>query len=147
MLQEFKAFAMRGNVVDMAVGIIIGAAFATVVRSLVDDIIMPVVSLVTGAPDFSNLFILLRNPTGEEFTAIDTAREAGAVAFGYGLFLNALIAFLLVALAMFFIVRGMNRLLEKKAVEAETPAPPPAPTAEETLLAEIRDLLRAQAAG
>lgn len=147
MLQEFKAFAMRGNVVDMAVGIIIGAAFATVVRSLVDDIIMPVVSLVTGAPDFSNLFILLRNPTGEEFTAIDAAREAGAVAFGYGLFLNALIAFLLVALAMFFIVRGMNRLLEKKAVEAETPAPPPAPTAEETLLAEIRDLLRAQAAG
>lgn len=146
MLQEFKAFALRGNVVDMAVGIIIGAAFATVVRSLVDDIIMPIISSITGAPDFSNLFVLLRNPTGEEFTSIEAAREAGAVALGYGLFINAALAFLLVAIALFFIVRGMNRLMEQKAKEAETPSAPPAPTVQETLLAEIRDLLRAQGA-
>ena len=145
MLKEFKAFAMKGNMVDMAVGIIIGAAFATVVKSLVDDVIMPVISAVFQAPDFSNLFIVLRNPTGEAFTSIEAAREAGAVALGYGLFINALIAFLLVAVVLFFVVRAMNRLMEQKAEEAKTPAAPPAPTAQEALLAEIRDLLKEQA--
>ena len=147
MLKEFKEFAIKGNMVDMAVGIIIGAAFGTVVKSVVDDIIMPVVSAITGAPDFSNLFVILRNPTGETFTSIEAAREAGAVALGYGLFINALIAFLIVAFVLFIIVKSMNRL--KREQEAELDAEPeaePEPPAQEVLLAEIRDLLRAQQA-
>ena len=104
MIKEFKEFALKGNMLDMAVGIIIGAAFGTVVKSLVDDIIMPIVSAITGAPDFSNLFVVLRNPTGEVFTSIEAAREAGAVALGYGLFINATIAFLIVAFVLFVII-------------------------------------------
>ena len=144
MLKEFKEFAMKGNMVDMAVGIIIGAAFATVVKSLVDDVVMPLIAAVFQTPDFSNLFVVLRNPTGGAFTSIEAAREAGAVALGYGLFFNAVLAFLLVALVLFFVVRSMNRLMRQKAADAETPAAPPEPTAQEVLLAEIRDLLRAQ---
>lgn len=147
MLKEFKEFAIKGNMVDMAVGIIIGAAFGTVVKSVVDDIMMPVVSAITGAPDFSNLFVILRNPTGETFTSIEAAREAGAVALGYGLFINALIAFLIVAFVLFMIVKSMNKL--KREQEAELDAEPeaePEPPAQEKLLAEIRDLLRAQQA-
>lgn len=142
MLKEFKEFAMKGNMVDMAVGIIIGAAFATVVKSLVDDIIMPLIAGIVQVPDFSNLFLVLRNPTGASFTSIEAAREAGAVALGYGLFLNALIAFLLVAFVLFIVVKNMNKLMAQKAQEAEAPAGPPEPTAQEKLLAEIRDLLR-----
>ncbi len=138
MLKEFKEFAIKGNMVDMAVGIIIGAAFGTVVKSVVDDILMPVVSAVFNAPDFSNLFILLKNPTGAEFTSIEAARDAGAVALGYGLFINALIAFLIVAFVLFMIVKNMNKL--KKEAE-EAPAEPPAPPKNEVLLEEIRDLL------
>lgn len=145
MLQEFKKFAMKGNMVDMAVGIIIGAAFATVVQSMVDDVVMPIVSSVFDAPDFSNLFVMLRNPTGESFTSIEAAREAGAVALGYGLFINALIAFLIVAFVLFLIVRSMNRLMEQKVEAAAAPAAPPEPTAQEKLLAEIRDILRSGA--
>lgn len=144
MLEEFKQFALKGNMMDMAVGIIIGAAFATVISSLVDDVIMPVVSAIFQAPDFSNLFVVLRNPTNEAFTSIEAAREAGAVALGYGLFINALIAFLIVAVVLFLIIRNMNQLLDQKAKEAETPDAPPAPSSEEVLLAEIRDLLRSQ---
>ncbi len=95
MLKEFKAFALKGNMVDMAVGIIIGAAFATVIKSLVDDIIMPVTSAIFRIPDFRNLFVLLSNPSGESYVSIEAAREAGAVALGYGLFINALFAFLI----------------------------------------------------
>ena len=142
MLEEFKKFALKGNMMDMAVGIVIGAAFATVVSSLVDDVVMPIVSAVFQAPDFSNLFVVLRNPTNEVFTSIEAARDAGAVALGYGLFINALIAFLIVAFVLFVIIRNMNRLMEKKAKEAEAPAAPPDPSPEEVLLAEIRDLLR-----
>ncbi len=134
---------MKGNMVDMAVGIIIGAAFATVVKSLVDDVVMPLIAAVFQAPDFSNLFVVLRNPTGAAFTSIEAAREAGAVALGYGLFLNALIAFLIVAFVLFLVVRNMNRLMRQKAADATTPDAPPAPTPQEVLLAEIRDLLRA----
>jgi len=147
MLGEFKKFALKGNMVDMAVGIIIGAAFATVVSSLVDDVVMPIIAAVFQAPDFSNLFIVLRNPTGEAFTSLEAAREAGVVALGYGLFINAAIAFLLVAFVLFLVVRGMNRMTAMKAEEAAAPAPPPEPTAQEVLLAEIRDLLRMQARG
>lgn len=144
MLKEFKAFALKGNMVDMAVGIIIGAAFATVIKSLVDDIIMPLVSAIFQIPDFSNLFILLSSPGGESFTSIEAAREAGAVALGYGLFINALLAFLIVAVVLFLVIRSMNRLVAQKAAAASTPAAPPAPTAQEVLLADIRDLLKAQ---
>ncbi len=145
MLKEFKEFALKGNMVDMAVGIIIGAAFATVVQSLVNDIIMPVIAALVSVPDFSNLFVTLRNPTGQVFTSVEAAREAGAVVLGYGLFLNAIIAFLIVAFVLFIVVKNMNRLMAMKAAEAAEPDTPPAPSAEEVLLSEIRDILRSQA--
>ena len=142
MLKDFKEFALKGNMVDMAVGIIIGAAFGTVVKSVVDDILMPVVASVFGSPDFSNLFTVLRNPTGETFTSVDAAREAGAAVLGYGLFINALIAFMIVAFVLFMVVKNMNKL---KKQEEEAPAPPPEPSAEEKVLTEIRDLLAKRA--
>src|SRR5690606_15215729 len=121
MLKEVKEFALKGNMVDMAVGIIIGAAFATVVKSLVDDIIMPVIAGIFQAPDFSNLFVVLRNPTAEAFTSVEAAREAGAAVLAYGLFINALIAFLLVAFVLFIVVKNMNKLMALRAAEAEAP--------------------------
>lgn len=139
MMKEFKEFAIKGNMVDMAVGIIIGAAFGTVVKSVVNDLLMPVVSAVFGTPDFSNLFVLLKNESGATFTSIEAAREAGAVALGYGLFINAMIAFIIIAFVLFMVVRSMNNM--KKAEEA-APSEPPAPSNEEVLLGEIRDLLR-----
>ena len=147
MLQEFKKFAIKGNMVDMAVGIIIGAAFGTVVKSVVDDIIMPLVSAITGAPDFSNLFIILRAPAeavGVNMESIAAVREAGGVALGYGLFINALLAFLIVAIVLFFIVKGMNEMKRKEEEAPAAPPAPPEPSAEEKLLTEIRDLLKAQ---
>lgn len=146
MLKEFKEFAIKGNMLDMAIGIVIGAAFGTVVTSVVKDILTPIVSSIFSAPDFTNSFIMLRNPTGETFTSIAAAREAGAVVLGYGPFINAVISFLIVAFVLFLIVRGVNRL--KRAQEEMPPPPPPGPTKEEELLAEIRDLLKeAQSTG
>ena len=147
MLDEFKKFAVKGNMVDMAVGIIIGAAFGTVVKSVVDDILMPIISSVTGSPDFSNLFVVLRAPgdAGVNMESIEAVREAGGVALGYGLFLNALIAFLIVAVVLFFIVKGMNNLKKKEEEAPAAPPAPPEPSAEEKLLGEIRDLLKARA--
>jgi large conductance mechanosensitive channel len=143
MLKEFKQFAMKGNMVDMAVGIIIGAAFGTVVKSVVGDIIMPLVSSVTGSPDFSNLFILLSEPAaGTNMESLVAVREAGGVALGYGLFLNAAIAFVIVALVLFMIVKSVNAAKKK---EEAAPAAPAAPPAQEVLLSEIRDLLKSQA--
>jgi large conductance mechanosensitive channel len=139
MLKEFREFAIKGNMVDMAVGIIIGAAFGTVVSSLVNDVLMPVVSGIIGTPDFSNLFVVLRNPTGAAFTSVKAARDAGAVALAFGLFLNTIIAFLAVAIALFFLVKGINRMRRQ---EATAPAAPPAPPEDVRLLTEIRDLLR-----
>ena len=144
MLKEFKEFALKGNMLDMAVGIIIGAAFGTLVKSLVDDILMPVVSGIFKAPDFTNLFFVLSNPTGEVFTSVAAAREAGTSVFAYGLFINAIIAFLLVATALFFVIKGMNRLRKAEEAAPQAPPPPPEPSAEEKLLAEIRDLLKAK---
>lgn len=138
MLKEFKEFAMKGNMVDMAVGIIIGAAFGTVVKSVVSDILMPITSSVFNLPDFSNLFVVLRNPTDMVFTSVEAAREAGASVLAYGLFVNALIAFLIVAFVLFMIVKSMNKM--KKQEEEAAPAPPPGPTVEE-LLTQIRDNL------
>jgi len=139
MLKEFREFAIKGNMVDMAVGIIIGAAFGTVVTSLVNDVLMPIISGIIGSPDFSNLFVTLRNPTGVAFTSVKAAREAGTVVLAIGMFLNAVTTFLGVAVALFFLVKGINQLRRQ---EAAVPPAPPAQSAEERLLTEIRDLLR-----
>ena len=139
MLKEFKEFAIKGNMVDMAVGIIIGAAFGTVVTSLVNDVLMPIISGIIGSPDFSNLFVILRNPTGGAFTSVKAAREAGTVVLAIGMLLNAIITFLGVAVALFFLVKGINQLRRQ---EAAVPPAPPAQSAQERLLTEIRDLLR-----
>ena len=142
MLKEFKEFAMKGNMLDMAIGIVIGAAFGTVIKSLVSDILMPAISAATGSPHFSNLFVVLKDPadmTGVNMESIEAVREAGGVALGYGLFINAFIAFLLVAFALFMVVKAVNKA---KKEEEEAPAAPPAPSKEEVLLGEIRDLLK-----
>jgi large conductance mechanosensitive channel len=139
MLKEFREFAIKGNMIDMAVGIIIGAAFGTVVTSLVNDVLMPIVSGIIGTPDFSNLFFVLRNPTGAAFTSVKAARDAGAVVLAFGLLLNAVIAFLAVAVALFFLVKGVNQMRRR---EEAAPPPPAAPSPEVRLLGEIRDLLR-----
>ncbi len=134
MLQEFKEFAVKGNVLDMAVGIIIGAAFTTIVKALVDGIMMPIVGYFLGGVDFTEIYTVL----GEgEFANLAAAEEAGAAVIKWGVFINAVIAFLIVAWILFIIVRNMNKL--KKQEEA-APAAPAGPTQEE-LLGEIRDLL------
>lgn len=140
MLKEFKEFAMRGNVVDMAVGIIIGAAFGTIVQSLVKDVIMPPIGLALGNVDFSNLFTVLKEgvPPGP-YAALVEAQEAGAVTINYGAFTNTIISFLIVAFAVFLLIRSINNMKKK---EEEAPETPPEPTKEELLLTEIRDLLK-----
>ncbi len=126
MLKEFKAFAMRGNVVDMAVGIIIGAAFGTIVKSLVDDIIMPPIGLLLGNVDFANIFVVLRDgAVAGPYAALADAKKAGAVTINFGLFINTIISFLIVAYAVFLLVRGLNRMQREKE------APPAAPTTKE----------------
>ncbi|HEY8353573.1 MAG TPA: large conductance mechanosensitive channel protein MscL [Methylophilaceae bacterium] len=138
MLKEFKAFAMRGNVVDMAVGIIIGAAFGSIVKSLVDDVIMPPIGLLLGNVDFSDLFLVLKEgATPEPYATLAAARDAGAVTLNYGLFVNALVSFLIVAFAVFLLVRAINRLKAE-----EPPAPPPETPEDILLLREIRDALK-----
>ena len=115
MLEEFKKFAMRGNVVDMAVGIIIGGAFGTIVKSLVDDVIMPPIGLLLGGVDFSDLFITLKDgATAGPYASVTVAKEAGAVTLNAGLFINSVISFLIVAFAVFLLIKGMNRLQTKK---------------------------------
>ena len=139
MWREFREFAMRGNVVDLAVGIILGAAFTTIVNSLVSDIIMPPIGLAIGGIDFSNLFVTLR---GGSYPTLEAAKAAGAVTVNYGLFLNAVLRFVIVAFAVFLLVKQINRLRWQEAAEAT--APPPEPPRQELLLAEIRDLLSAR---
>lgn len=134
MLQEFKEFAVKGNVLDMAVGIIIGAAFTTIVKALVDGIMMPIVGYFLGGVDFTNIFTVL----GEgEFDSLAAAEEAGAAVIKWGVFVNALIAFLIVAWILFIIVKNMNKLKKEEEPAAEEPAGP----TQEELLGEIRDLL------
>jgi large conductance mechanosensitive channel len=137
MLKEFKEFAVRGNVVDMAVGIIIGAAFGKIVESLVKDVIMPPIGLMLGKVDFSNLFLVLRQGTtaGPHLT-IEAAQEVGAVTLNYGLFINTMISFVIVAFAVFLLIRAINRL---KQQEEKKPAVTPE---EVVLLREIRDALK-----
>jgi len=137
MLEEFKKFAMRGHVVDLAVGVIIGAAFGKIVDSLVKDLIMPPVGLLLGKVDFANLFWVLRDgaPPGPYLT-VEAAQKAGAVTLNYGIFINTCIGFVIVAFAVFLLIRTINRMQA-----AETAEPPP--TAEEVLLLrEIRDSLK-----
>jgi len=129
MMKEFKAFAMRGNVMDMAVGIIIGAAFGKIISSLVADVIMPPIGLLVGGVNFTDLALVIREAAG----------ETAAVTLNYGVFLQTLLDFIIVAFAIFMMVKGMNRLSRKKA---EAPAAPPAPSAEVALLGEIRDILK-----
>ena len=137
MLKEFKDFAVKGNMVDMAIGIVIGGAFGTIVKSLVADIIMPIVSGVFSVPDFSNLFVTLKG-TGEVFTSVEAAREAGASVLAYGTFINALIAFIIVAWALFMVVKAINKMKKEQEAEPEAPKGP----SEVELLAEIRDALK-----
>lgn len=123
MLQEFKKFAMRGNVVDMAVGIIIGGAFGTIVKSLVSDVIMPPIGLLMGGVDFSDLFVTLKEgATAGPYLTLESAQEAGAVTISYGLFVNSVISFLIVAFAVFLLIRAINKLTpeEEEAEEAPT---------------------------
>jgi large conductance mechanosensitive channel len=143
MLREFKEFAMRGNVLDMAVGIIIGAAFGTIVNSLVNDVIMPPVGLALGGVDFTNMFAVLRDgaKAAGPYASLADAKAAGAVTLNYGVFVNSIISFLIVAFAIFMLVKTANTL---KQQQAEAPAAPPAPTKDQLLLTEIRDLLKSR---
>jgi large conductance mechanosensitive channel len=136
MLKEFKAFAMRGNVVDMAVGIIIGGAFGKIVSSVVNDVIMPPIGVLLGGVDFTALKLTLKEAT------VDVAGKAiNAVTINYGNFLQTTVDFIIIAFAIFMMIKAMNRLTKK---EEAKPAPPPAPPKSEVLLEEIRDLLRAK---
>ena len=122
MFKEFKEFAMRGNVVDMAVGIIIGAAFGTIVKSLVDDVIMPPIGLLLGNVDFSNLFFVLKQgATAGTFATVVEAQKAGAVTLNYGMFINTVISFLIVAFSVFLLIKGMNSLKRKEEVPPAEP--------------------------
>ena len=141
MLKEFKEFAVKGNMLDMAVGIIIGGAFATIVKSLVSDVIMPPIGLIIGGVDFSQLFVVLRaGESAGPYATIEAAQEAGAVTLNYGLFINSLISFLIVAWAVFLLVRSFNAL--KRQQEEAPEEAPLAPPRQEVLLEEIRDLLK-----
>ncbi|MEI9931275.1 MAG: large conductance mechanosensitive channel protein MscL [Rhizomicrobium sp.] len=136
MFAEFKKFAMRGNVIDLAIGVVIGAAFGAIVASLVKDIIMPPIGYAMGGIDFSNFFVTLK---GAQYPTLAEAQKAGAVTINYGVFFNTVINFLIVAIALFVLIRGINRL---QAAPAEEPAAPAGPPEDVELLREIRDLLK-----
>lgn len=139
MIKEFREFIARGSVLDLAVGIIIGAAFTAIVKSLVDDILMPPIGLATGGVDFSNLFVALN---GQDYASLAAAKTAGAPTLNYGVFINNVISFLIVAFVVFLIVRSFNHFMKK---QASAPPPPAPPTREVVLLEEIRDLLKTRA--
>lgn len=135
-LKELKAFMMRGNVVDMAVGVIVGGAFGQIVNSLVNDVIMPPIGVLLNGVNFTDLKVILKE------ASVDAAGAAiPAVSLNYGNFIQMIINFIIISTAIFFVIKGMNKLQSKKE-ETATPAAPPAPSKEEVLLAEIRDLLK-----
>jgi large conductance mechanosensitive channel len=136
MLKEFKEFISRGSVIDLAVGIIIGAAFTAIVNSLVNDIIMPPIGLLLGGIDFSNFFITLK---GTPQDTLKATQDSGAVVIAYGQFINSVIKFVIVAAAVFLLIKQVNRFIRKKEA-----APPPPPPAEVELLTQIRDLLKSR---
>ena len=137
MLKEFKDFAMKGNVLDMAIGVIIGGAFGKIVSSLVSDVLMPPIGLLMGKVDFSSLFL---NLSGAPQPSLAAAKAAGAPTLNYGVFLQSVFDFIIIAFVIFMLVKQVNRL--KKEVPPAPPAPPPGPTNEEKLLMEIRDALK-----
>src|SRR3546814_6400178 len=140
MLKEYREFIARGNVVDLAVGLIMGAAFTGIVNPLVKGVVMPPVGILTGGFDFTDLYL---NLSGGDYPSVIAATEAGAATINYGVFINTVINFIIVSIAVFFLVRAVNRLRRKQ--EAPTPAaPPPPPPRNEQLLEEIRELLKAQ---
>ena len=139
MLQEFREFIARGSVIDLAIGVVVGAAFTAIVNSLVNDLLMPPLGLIIGGIDFSNFFITLKGTGG--YPSLDAAKAAGAVTINYGQFLNAVIRFLIVAFAIFIVVKQVNRVYRAKPAAP----PPPAPPREEVLLTEIRDILKQSA--
>lgn len=138
MLQEFKTFIAKGNAIDLAVGVVIGAAFGKIVSSLVDDLIMPPLGLILGKVDFSQLYVSL---DGKSYETLAVAQAAGAPTWNYGNFITVLIQFVIIAWAIFLVVKAINTL---KKTEEEKPAAPPEPSAEEKVLLEIRDLLKKQ---
>lgn len=139
-LKDFKAFAMRGNVVDLAVGVIIGGAFGKIVSAMVDDILMPVIGLISGGQKFDDKFYVLKPAKpGDVYESLAKAKEAGANVFAYGHFIQSIVDFLIIAFCIFIFIRLLNRLEKKKE---EAPAAPPAPTTTEKLLMEIRDTLK-----
>ncbi|BDB25692.1 large-conductance mechanosensitive channel [Cupriavidus sp. TA19] len=137
MISEFKTFAMRGNVIDLAVGVIIGAAFGKIVDSVVNDLIMPVVGRIVGKLDFSNMFVTLADPPPGTPMTLDALKKAGVPVFAYGNFLTIVVNFLILAFIIFMMVRAFNKMREK-----EPPPPPAAPPEEVALLREIRDALK-----
>ena len=144
MLKEFRDFALKGNVVDMGVGVVIGAAFGAIVNSLVADIIMPLVGLVTGGIDFSQRFLLLKQGVQPgPYASLTAAKAAGAVTVNLGTFANLVVNFTIVAFALFLVVKTMNAA--RRAKDAAPPLPPPGPTRTEALLTEIRDALQRRA--
>lgn len=142
MFKEFRDFAIKGNMIDLAIGVIIGAAFGAIVSSIVDDLFMPLIGLILGGIDFSNLFIVLKNPDNVPIVSLVAAKAAGVATLNIGLFLNAVVKFAIIAFVLFLAVRGINSLKREAAEEpVETT---PAPSREEVLLTEIRDALRAR---
>ncbi|MCX8666444.1 large conductance mechanosensitive channel protein MscL [Acetobacteraceae bacterium B3987] len=135
---DFQKFIMRGNVVDLAIGVIVGAAFSSIVNSAVKDILTPILGLLTGGVDFSNIFITLKGPVKD---TLAEAQKVGAVTINVGLFLNAVIQFLIIAFFIFWMMRLLSKLYRKEEAQ---PASPPAPSKEEVLLTEIRDILAAR---
>jgi large conductance mechanosensitive channel len=141
MIKEFKEFAMRGNVVDLAVGVVIGAAFGKIVTSMVSDVLMPPIGKLMGGVNFTDLFVNLDSVKGP-FASLKAAKDAGAAVIAYGSFINTLIDFVIVAFCIFMVVKGMNTLKKKPVPVAVVPAEP---SKEEKLLTEIRDILKVRA--
>lgn len=139
-IKEFKEFAIKGNVMDLAIGVIIGGAFGKIIDSVVNDLVMPLVSAIIGTHDFSNMYVVLKGNVVPELSLADARAVEGAVIFAYGNFITVMISFLLLALVVFFMVKGINKLKRKQEV-VEAPAAPAGPT-QEQLLSEIRDLLK-----
>lgn len=139
-IKEFKEFAIKGNVMDLAIGVIIGGAFGKIIDSVVNDLVMPLVSAIIGTHDFSNMYLVLKGNVLPDLALKDARAVEGAVIFAYGNFITVLISFLLLALVVFFMVKGINKLKRKQEV-VEAPAAPAGPT-QEQLLSEIRDLLK-----
>lgn len=139
LLKEFKEFAVKGNVIDLAVGVIIGGAFGKIVSSFVNDVVMPPIGLMIGGMDFKDLHLVLK-----EASVNDAGEEIAAVTMNYGMFIQNVVDFVIVAFVIFLVIKGINKMNRKKEAAPAPPPAPPAPTASEKLLEEIRDLLKKQ---